>query len=237
MGFWSSLGTLGGMALAPFTGGASLPIAMGLGASIGGAAGSIADSLSNAGQVGGNAAASAAQGRLAEGQLTQGQDRNALGLYNAQLAAAQQAINQHSQLAHQAGQGDVMSNVQDVNISGLPSNVHMGNVTGGLRPSLLGPNARQAGQTLSRNALLQLLQGDTNLPKAPQLTPLPQANGLDKVNAGLGYAGSMAGALSPLFQPKGGPQPYSVWGDGVPVDPENQAQAWPLDGSLFGGNS
>jgi len=221
MGWWKALADVGLTAAAPFTGGASLAAIPLANAAI--------DGLQNTGQVAGNAAGASAQGRLAEAQANQNQDRNALSLFQDKNAQAQQALNQHSQLAHQAGQGDLMSNVQDVNISGLPSNVHMGNVTGGLRPSLLGPNARQAGQTLSRNALLQLMQGDTNLPKAPELTPLPQANAMDKINAGLGYAGSMAGAISPLFKPQPpvmyGQQPGFVNGNqfpnGIPTGDED----------------
>ena len=156
--------------------------------------------LSDAGQVAGNDAAAAAQGRSLQAQLQQNQDRNALGLYQTKLAAAQQALNQHSQLASQAARGDLLNNVQDAQITGLPSYIHIGQVSGGLRPSALGPNARQAGATLSRNALLQLLQGDTNLPTAPNLTPLPEASGYDNFTKGLSRVGAYAGAIDPLLE-------------------------------------
>lgn len=203
MGFWSGLGTIAGLGLAPFTGGASLALGPALGG-IGDALSGGQQALTNVGQVAGNDAAAAASGRAQQGQIQQGQDRNAIGLYDAKLKAAQQALNQNSQLAGQTARGDLLSNVQDVNISGLPSGVHMANMTGGLRPSVLGPNARQAGSTLSRNALLQLMAGPTNLPTAPSLTPLPDASAYDSLTKNLGRAGSYAGALSPLFSGGGG---------------------------------
>ena len=45
----------------------------------------------------------------------------------------------------QVGVGDLLANVQDVEIEGLPSYIHKVNFTGGLRPSALGPMSRQAG--------------------------------------------------------------------------------------------
>jgi hypothetical protein len=235
MGFWTGLADIGLGIAAPFTGGASLAAIP--------AVNGIASALSDTGQVAGGAAAASAAGRAQTAGINQNQDRNALGLYDAQLKGAQQALNQNSQLASQAARGDLMSNVQDVNFTNLPPGVHTAGMTGGLRPSDLGPNARQAGQTLSRNALLQLLQGPTNLPKAPTLTPLPDANGFDKFNQILGYGGSMAGALSPLFGPQQGQPGSSGFAQGntfpggmiPPVNPEDQGNAFPLGSSLFGG--
>lgn len=190
MGFWSQLAKIGGDIGGAFVGD---PL---LGHQVGG----VIEGLTGAGQVAGNDAAASAQGRLAQAGAQQAQDRNAIGLFGAKNAAAQQALNQHGQLAQQAAQGDVMSNVQDTQFSGLPSYIHQANISGGLKPSLLGPNARQAGQTLSRNALMQLMAGDTNLPKAPELTPLPEASTMDGFNKGLSRVGAFAGALSPLFK-------------------------------------
>jgi hypothetical protein len=183
--------------------------------------------LSDIGQIAGNDAAAAAQGRGMQAQIQQGQDRNAIALYQAQLAAAKQAMEQNSTLASQAGQGDLMANVQDVQLNNLPASVqgHMPTMTGGLRPSVLGPNARQAGQTLSRNALLQLMQGSSNLPMAPKMTPMPDASGYDDFSKILARAGSYAGAANPLFdlfanQKKA---PYQTVGPPMPpgnFDPE-----------------
>ena len=64
--------------------------------------------------------------------------------------------------ARSAALGDVMANVQDVNISAPPwVKSHVPNITGGLRPSLLGPNAREAGRSLSQQSLERLKSGNT----------------------------------------------------------------------------
>lgn len=76
--------------------------------------------------------------------------------------------------SRQAARGDMLANVQDVHI-GRPSGstIPTFNYTGGLRPSALGPNARQAGSEMSRQALLKLMEGEQlpqyQAPKAPTL--------------------------------------------------------------------
>jgi hypothetical protein len=179
--------------------------------------------LSDIGQIAGNDAAAAAQGRGQQAQIQQGQDRNAIQLYLAQLAAAKQAMDQNSQLAGQAGHGDLMANVQDVQLNNLPASVQgrMPTLTGGLRPSVLGPNARQAGQTLSRNALLQLLQGPTNMPTAPTMTPMPDASGYDTLSKILGRTGSYAGAANPLFELFANQKKAPYQTVGPPMPPSN----------------
>lgn len=198
--------------------------------------------MTRAGTVAGNDAAAAAQGRAQQGQLQQGQDRNALGLYDAKLRAAQQALNQNSLLAHQAAQGGLMSNVQDVGINGLPDYIRKPTLSGGLRPSALGPGAKQAGSELQRRAILQLLAGPTNLPQAPTLTPLPNASGYDTANKWLGRAGAYAGALFPpspygqMGQPGSpGYVPGNVMNGNIPMDPEDPMNASPLDPRLLPG--
>lgn len=179
----------------------------------------IAQGVSDLGQVAGNDAAASAYGRNLQGSAQQTQDRNAIALYQAELNAAQQALNQRGQLAGQAAHGDLLSNVQDVQLSNLPASVQgrMPTLTGGLRPSVLGPNARSAGQQLSRQAILDLLNGGIKQPTAPTLTPLPQASGYEDFSKNLGRAGSYIGALGPLF---GSllyrPQPYQTVGPPLP---------------------
>jgi hypothetical protein len=217
VGFWSTLADIGLGIAAPFTGGASLA---GIPAVNG-----ISQALSNTGQVAGTDAAAAAKGRLEQGQVQQGQDRNAISLYNDQF---QNNLKAPSTLASQAARGDLLQNLQPAQISGLPSWITKPTLSGGLTPAALGPNARGAGAALSRNALLQLASNKFGLPSAPSLTPLPQARGYDQFAAGLGRAGAYAGGLSPLFQPTTGPHaPGFVAGNitngDIPFDPEDPA--------------
>lgn len=104
----------------------------------------------------------------------------------------------------QAVRGDVMAGMQDVSVSHPRANVV--NVSGGLRPSLLSPESRELGRTLTRQALLAQMAGDEFAPMektdfesalrpAPGLTPLPQANTWDKI---LGVAAPLAGLAAEI---------------------------------------
>lgn len=214
MGFWSALAKIGLGVAAPFTGGATL------------AGIPLVDALSNTGQVAGSDAAAAAKGRLEQGQLQQGQDRNAISLYNDQF---QNNLKAPSTLASQTARGDLMANLQPAQISGLPSYVKMPQISGGLTPAALGPNTRSAGAALSRNALLQLASNKFNLPAAPSLTPLPDASGYDTFSKTLGRIGSYAGALNlphsqggtDLNNPMRGSVPGGITDGNIPMDPED----------------
>lgn len=212
MGLWSALGAIGGAIAAPFTGGASLiPTLAGIGSSVGGAI----DSLS---QNGGNQAASAAQGRIAQAQAEGQHDRNALDFYN---TARNNALQTPAILARQAAAGDTLNNLRDVQISGLPSYIHVPTITGGTRPSNLGDNARNAGAALSRNAILQMGKGNFDLPSMPMQTPLPTAGGWENTMGWLGRVGGLAApTLSAINgiqnQPPAGPNPNITW---FPRDP------------------
>ena len=100
--------------------------------------------------------------------------------------------------AQQVGLGDLLSNVQDVDIQGLPSYIPKVNFAGGLRPSALGPMSRQAGQNLAQQALQAQMSGSDipNLPDtsqlgtdAPALSELQQSGKLDSILSGIGMAG------------------------------------------------
>ena len=62
-------------------------------------------------------------------------------------------------------------------------------------------NTRSLGQGMSRDALLQQMQGDKFNPlppiNIPSITPPPQANAFDKILGGLGLAGGLTQAFLP----------------------------------------
>ena len=221
MGFWSALGGIAGAAAAPFTGGASLamlPVINGL-TSDGGQA------VGNVGQVAGSAANAAAQNRVQQGQLINQQNANATGLYNAEQNAAKQgseyALSAPASIARNAVRGDILSNGKDASFSGLPSYLHVPTTTGGLRPSMLSDTTRQMGTNLTRDSMLAQLAGEKNgyampgAPTAPTPQGLPQPGGLESTLSGVGLAGGLTSAASPIIQqllkslmtkPKGGAQ-------------------------------
>jgi hypothetical protein len=172
------------------------------------------------------AAASRAKGRAAEGTANQAQDRGVLDRYSAEQLAklggariledatqdrADRFLTDSQKRAQQVGLGDLLANVQDVSLGGMPSYIPHMSFSGGLRPSALGPNARQAGRSLSQQALEAQLSGSDipNLPDvsqlgtpAPGVTPLPQSGKLDKLLEVLGYAGAGYGAYDEATKDK-----------------------------------
>jgi hypothetical protein len=99
-----------------------------------------------------------------------------------------------------AVKGDLMSRAQDVNITHPRATIPT--ITGGARPSMLSPETRQLGQSMTRNALAQQLAGDTftDVPQQdwkggvltpPQPNAQPTSNWFDKF---LSVAGPIAGA-------------------------------------------
>lgn len=173
MGWLSTIAKIGGAVAAPFTGGASLAL-MGLGA---------------AGDVLGKQQAGAAQGRAAEAQLQQGQDRNAVDLYQAQQNAQNQAASMDLQRKgfEQQSRG---TNAKQALLAALlgggyqPSQVSVpgvqnANISGGLAASLKNnPGVLAAMQKLAQQAStaqdtpLSFQGGE--LVKAPTLSTLPQ---------------------------------------------------------------
>jgi len=120
--------------------------------------------------------------------------------------------------ASQVIRGDLMHNVQDVNI---PDNarVNVAHISGGIRPSALGPNTREAGARLSDLGLSKL--GHEDLPSAPTfsryaptaaptsgplpgLSSLPQAGFMDKLLGVATPALALAGAVGKSMPPKMG---------------------------------
>lgn len=174
-GFFKGLGKgllAGGAGIAaPFTGGASLAA---IPAILGGV-GAVASGIS-----GGRAA-----GREQEQRSNTLNDQNALDYARFNLQAP-------GMRAENAARGSLMANVQDVQLSrprGGPG------VQGGTRPSMLTPEARQLGQQMSRDALMQQMRGDV-MP-----TPQPSAGKFDTLLNSLGYAGLIGQGMSQMLAP------------------------------------
>lgn len=233
MGFWSTLGKIGGIAAAGVGTVASLGAASpALAAALGGAGalGKIGGIAKSVAPVLGGLAKGRAEGRVADTNAQQTQDR--LGLDRARMM--NQALQDEFQnkvglagteaqlldtRATQARRGDLLANVQDVHI---PDNgrVAVQHWSGGVRPSALGPNARAAGARLSDTALAKM--GHEGLPSAPGMsgnipgvTPLQGGGFMDKLIGAAGAATSLGGAILPhLPKPK-------LPGDTWDLDPRN----------------
>lgn len=208
MGFWSGLAKVGGVALAPFTGGASIPIGMGVGNMIDAADGG-PSTASSVGQTAASIEQQRMKGLIDQAKLQQEQDQLGLNRTNAgvnvgnlDLAQKKSALAAPGSLANQSVRGDVLANSQDASVSGLPSYIHVPQMGGGLRPSMLSASSRALGGQMSRNALADSTSGKfTNmpaLPTVPTATPLPSAGTFDKVLQGTAIGGSFLDALKGL---------------------------------------
>jgi hypothetical protein len=173
-------------------------------------------------------AQSRAQGRQAETVLNQAQDRNAqnsyetdkrldlealVRAYGAELDRATGVLKEQEarmaapgQRATNSVRGDILANVQDVGIS-APDGVNVTTFSGGLRPSLLSGNSRALGGQMSKEALLDALDGKDPTPfsdlapvdlssitgrRAPGLTELPEESRMEQVMQQIGLWGGLA---------------------------------------------
>ncbi len=172
-------------------------------------------------------AQSRAQGRAAEATLNQRQDAGAQNAYatdksldmealirgyqaeldkaKGQLAEYDTQLKAPGQRAANSVRGDILANVQDVGVS-APAGVNVTSFSGGLRPSLLSGNSRALGQQMSKEALMDALDGAptpfSDMPavdlsaitnrSAPAQTALPQESGMDRVLQQIGLWGGLA---------------------------------------------
>lgn len=111
--------------------------------------------------------------------------------------------------ASNAARGDVLANSKDVSFTGLPSYIHVPEMSGGLRPSMLSQNSRDLGANMSRNALLNNMSGKD----VPNLTPLPTSTGYDTALQGITTGAGFLNALGGLRKPSG---PTGTQSGGVP---------------------
>ncbi len=176
------------------------------------------------------AAGGVAQGNLAQAGASNAYDRNAVSLYQSLLGnnANQNAFNlQATNLgleapgirAKTAVQGDVLANAKDATISGVPSNIPVPTISGGLRPSMFSPATKALGSAMSSQALAGQQASTTPTvptwqapPPPPTLTPLPDgslATGLGVGGSILNLAGAFGNALS-KYAPVGSTPPVQA---------------------------
>lgn len=201
MGFWSTLGSIAGLAAIPFTGGASALItgASGVGKALG-AAGKVAGAIGDAGKVASGTAAGRAAGRTtqADFNLRAGQAQQ-----GANTQTADTNLLMRKQAIADALRGQMLQGVKDSSVSGLPYGVTMPTLSGGLRPSALG-DAASLGKTLQTQGTSALNKSSLPTDMSPvnfsSLAPAP--NGYDTGLNVLGTIGNFAGALSPYLKQK-----------------------------------
>jgi hypothetical protein len=199
MSLLSTLAKIGGVVAAPFSGGASLALT----------------GLGTIGDVLGKQQQGAAQGQAAQANLQQGQDRNAVSLYQAQQNAQNQAAQTDLQRQSFESQNRSKTALQGL-IGALlgggvtPTSISGGQASGGLLRSLnANPEALASMKTLgaqgasAQNTPTQFTGGE--LVKPPSLTPLPETGGgsnLLSVLARIAQLGGAAGSIMPAKEPQ-----------------------------------
>lgn len=163
MGFWSGLakiaGPVAGLAAAPFTAGATLPLVLGA-----------------AGSAVGAAANGAAQNRGAQNALNMDRDQQRLQAQTANEQALENRgrLELDTQQADRTSQADAYMkalksalalNMGDVSMN-RPQGIPEFRFSGGPRPSAIGAQGKQAAELLNAQALQKLMNGE-------QHTPLP----------------------------------------------------------------
>lgn len=115
-----------------------------------------------------------------------------------ELAQKQDTRSSQSDAYKNALRSSLLLNLKDASFN-RPDGVPNITLTGGLRPSAIGPQAHQAAQLMNQHALDALMHGEsyTDLPAVEKsaVSNLPQPSSLDNV---LGIVGSAGNALSAL---------------------------------------
>lgn len=201
MGWLSSLLKIGGLAAAPFSGGASLALT-GVGGGL--------DALGKAGAVAGGQQGGANNARIAQGQLDLGRDRNQLDLYGTQQAAQNQAG--QLDLQRKGFENDNRGTTAKQSLIGAllggkmdPTNITGGQASGGLLRALqANPEALAAMKNLNHQAgtaQVSPLSFTGGQMIAPPTLSQPQ-----KIDTGGGIGGTLtkiaqlAGAISPMLR-------------------------------------
>jgi hypothetical protein len=190
--------------------------------------------LGLAGQVAAQRSAARAGARQQEAGANMAQDRYAQDNYAAQqnatltaasmaeaarLKRAQLGMDAPEQRTKQALWGDIIGNIQDAKISGLGAHIPKVSVSGGFRPSLIGPGGQQAGKQLQTQALQALMTGsdvpampdfDRAILTPPEATPLPQASGQDRWANIISLIGQFAQGADTVNQMRQQPQARPV---------------------------
>lgn len=146
------------------------------------------------------AVAGRAGGRKSEAELAQSADRTNVSRYLAELAGYKTGLEAPGMNAGNAVRGDTLANAQDASVTGPITRTggKMPTVSGGLRPSLMSADTRKLGQGMSRQALVNQMQGPGALtaPTLAPTTPLPESNAIDTILSAGGTASSLAAMLA-----------------------------------------
>ena len=160
-------------------------------------------------------AAQAQQTQNSQG-IAQNSQQNNVMLQMAQIELLRKQMEESSRQgrAQQTALGDLMANVQDASFS-RPSHITNMSLSGGLRPSALGPNTRDAGAALSNQSLQALLKGDMFMPLSPAGpidldANMPKESSFDKI---LGLAGTVGNAYQGYQQQQKQEQQQSFLND------------------------
>lgn len=193
MGILGTLAKLGGIAAAPFSGGASLALT----------------ALGGVGDVLGKQQGGAAQGRVTQAQLQQGQDRNALDLYGQQQSAQDKAAQldlqrkaydatSRSAAGKQALLAMLLGDYKPSSVS-VPG-ITNATITGGMgetiknNPQILELLKSIASKGTTDQATPNTFTGGT-LVAPPTLTPLPQEGKSSKILDTIARIAQIGGAV------------------------------------------
>lgn len=205
MSILSTLLQFGGLAAAPFSGGASLALTgVGKGLDMAGKAGSVLGA-----QQAGNA-----QGQLQQGNLQNNYDRNAIDLYGTQQGEQDKQAQldlQHQQYDAQhrssAGKEALIAmllgsggGAQNVSMAGIPQATVSGGMSAAMKsnPQILELLKSIASKGQTDQATPSTFTGGTVLP-APTLTPLPQTSKSDGILSAIAKIAQLAGTAAPMF--------------------------------------
>ena len=135
----------------------------------------------------------------------QGAEQGNMNRAGLDLSRRNFSLNAPTTRMNQAVAGSHLANAQDVTVSHPRATIPT--ITGGRRPSNMTPEARQLGELVARQSLMNQMAGDTfeDVPqqdwqagvlKAPGVQQLPQASGFEKFAGIAGLLGSGLGGVN-----------------------------------------
>ena len=172
MSFLSVLGKIGKGALGLVPGGGTITQALDIASDLGGVLGAGAKSSADARRV--DDVTGANMGTLNN---------------RAQLDAGEFNMSAPGMRASQVARGDVLSTMKDAAPTGDARIDKFGG--GGLRPSAFGPDSRQAGEALKKQAFMALMTGSDQI--TPQMSAPSSSGLLEKIGGTAGVIGGITG--------------------------------------------
>jgi hypothetical protein len=201
MSFWGTLAKFAADAAGSFVGDPMLGHQVGgVAEGLFGGGGNMATDLS---QATGGMAQARANNRIAQGDLAIRRGGLAKDIYNASLGAKSLENTLDSKNYDAAIKGLLAKNMQDVTVD-VPDSLkgHLTTFSGGLRPSAIGPEGRALGANMAHFKASQI--GNENLPAAPALPDIPDANVLDDILNASSAGSGLFGIIQKYLPKKGG---------------------------------